>query len=1858
MATTARSAAGRLVTAAMAAVVLMPVLNPPIVVSRHRRTLAAIGGRTIATARVDAHASQAKARDAVPPRESSPATQSSAVAMMESLEQRLLLNGDPLAQPYIIDDGDAAFTTTGEWAITAGAGHAGDIRTITGGAGTATWTFSDVCPGYYYRISATWTPAADRAADTAVTLVDHLNTDAVNPEDRTPDATLGVLHVDQRTAPDDRLDAGSAWEDLDVVLVRGTALSVTLSGAPDAVIVADGVRIERLGTWQPPLGVPSPEFGVDQSHWMYTDPQYTYDYGAGPEPYRVGAKGPYTHYVDNTHPDATDTDNALGTPDRPRLTLPLDLTPGSVVEVHGGPYTYHNYMGPRLGITGTGTAARPIFIRGTGHDAQAVFANEVRVRGSYMVLEYFRTDSFTDPDTGTLHEGLLRVLNPSDHLAFRRGEASNLAPLDNGFRAIWAIVPVKESLGGNSDSAFNDNIVFYDNHVHHNTPAPEDESGLHAICPSGNSRQIWIVDNHMEYNGEDGVQVFYSPAYADHVADHIYIGRNVMHHNGENAVDIKQSSNVIISENLMYGYVPVSFPNGSGSDGVALAIHYQPVNVWVLANEIYDSYLGMRSNGTDAGYVIGNLIHDIHPGDDDDYDPDTIWQSSTAIIGWSNPEFHIACNTIYDVHSGISIPGGGDQSYFIHNNIIANLAQPSHHLGFSVSNVAEQSLVTHNLFYQPDGGVRIKWAGGTATDVAGFQAAAGDRAWANLETDPRFVDAPAGDFRPSWPTSPSPAVDAGTGIQAYVDLFDSLYGVDIAKDVVGVARPQRNGIDIGAFEAANTAPQAVDDAWTTAEDTFLMLLPLVNDTDAEGDTLSIADFAQPSHGTVERVDDTRLRYIPHADWYGTDTFTYTVSDGMGGTATATVTITVTPVNDAPRTQDDDAVTPEDTPVIINVLDNDTDVEDDPLTIVDVTQPAHGAVVDVGDGALRYTPDDDWHGTDRFTYAVSDGQGGTAEATVTVTVDAVNDPPQAADDSAVTAEDTSVAIDVLANDSDVENDPLIFAPHTQPSHGTVSRVGEHLVYVPEPDWFGTDQFIYAIADGMGGTDTATVTITVTPVNDAPRTQDDDAVTPEDTPVIINVLDNDTDVEDDPLTIVDVTQPAHGAVVEAGDGALRYTPDDNWHGTDRFTYTAGDGHGGTATATVTVTVQPVNDPPRAVDDDVTTDEDAPVTVFPLLNDTDVDGDVLSIVDFTQPSHGTVRAGGNGALIYTPADDWFGTDQFTYTAGDGTGSTDSATVTVEVAEAPYVVALDDRGQTTFTDGAGNTVVVNLRGPGTGQVYFPDEGDCDMRRLVLRDTTGRSSLLITSRGWDRHTTIGEVSVDGSLAALVGRDVDLLGDLTVQGSLSKLVLDDVHDARITVGADKTYDPLLTVTLGRATDTSLVSALALRTLVAADWIDTDGHPDAIEAPWLGAMTIRGQRGGSLFGASDSRGDFDAALTLTDTDRRGNSLGRLSITGRLAADMVLARGLGAIQAAQWDDGSLQATTLGTLVVRRSFLADDLDGHLSASIDLVGTFPRGGLSLRRMQVTGAVTDAEITLAGGARTLAASQWNGGSLTAETITSLAVQGRWDSDTLRGDFSGALTLTGAHRRSGLSLARFVATGTVTAPITDGAPGDGETDDASISLAGGAGAVLAGQWHVPAMAATTVKRFTVAPTVWSAGDVAGGFSGVLDLSGESRAGVSLGALTVAGALDSATVRTAGSIGTLAAGALVDSDILAGCREDVERHADDDDDFVDDDAMIRSVFVRGVATSSFGAADRFFRNSNLSAARFGVVRLVNPALPNDTDFGLWARHAGRGEIRAFVCTDDLTGTRWHWRPGRTTTTTGEAFREQNLVVYLV
>ena len=491
--------------------------------------------------------------------------------------------------------------------------------------------------------------------------------------------------------------------------------------------------------------------------------------------------------------------------------------------------------------------------------------------------------------------------------------------------------------------------------------------------------------------------------------------------------------------------------------------------------------------------------------------------------------------------------------------------------------------------------------------------------------------------------------------------------------------------------AVNDAPVARGTTAALDEDTQVAVNALANDSDAEGNALTLTDFTQPQNGTVTCNPLGVCNYTPNPDFNGEDSFTYTVTDNNGGTGTATVRLTVRPVNDAPTARDNAYDATEDQPLRIDgpgVLGNDTDPENNRLRALLDTPPSNGTVTLLPDGSFVYVPNENFNGQDSFTYRANDDLADSNVATVTINVAPANDPPRAQPDTATTAEDAPTTVNVRANDTVGPADEggqtlTVESIAAQPQNGAARVDGDgNVTYTPDANFNGTDTFTYRVCDDGDprACDTATATVTVSPVNDAPRANDDEARTGEDDPALVDVLANDAagpnNETGQTLTITNVTDPANGTAEVVLDGPnagqVRYTPDPDYSGPDSFEYRVCDSGAPQqcATARVDVVVSAVNDAPRAEDDQRSVDEDA-VLRFPAAeltqNDSpgaaDESGQRLTVTEVDAPRNGTVRLDDNGQVVFRPDPDFSGDAGFTYTVCDNGGPRECRTADVSV-------------------------------------------------------------------------------------------------------------------------------------------------------------------------------------------------------------------------------------------------------------------------------------------------------------------------------------------------------------------------------------------------------------------------------------------------------------------------------------------------------------------------------------------------------------------------------------------------------------------
>ncbi|GEM_PF-1406932 len=603
-------------------------------------------------------------------------------------------------------------------------------------------------------------------------------------------------------------------------------------------------------------------------------------------------------------------------------------------------------------------------------------------------------------------------------------------------------------------------------------------------------------------------------------------------------------------------------------------------------------------------------------------------------------------------------------------------------------------------------------------------------------------------------------IDNNDGSWTYIPEADDdtevSFSYDIIDDDGGVINGNAN-LDI---KPVNDAPIATNDAIQTDEDSQVVIDVLANDSDIEGDDLTITSASVSEEQGIVEIVDGKLVFTPAENFNGNATISYTISDGELEDE-AQVSVTVNSVNDAPIALNDATITEEDTSVTIDVLPNDTDIDGDTLSIESASVPSDQGQVEIIDGKLVFTPTENFNGDAEITYTVTDGAL-TDEATVKVTVNAVNDTPvveSSIADQTLAEDFTPYTLDLNTAFSDVDNvDGELSFSVSGNSNIQVAIVNGIATITPTADWNGSEILTFTATDPSGESVSQTVNFTVTPVADIVA---DKATVVEDTATIIKVLGNDTFEGDDKVVSLDTNNgPANGTVSVNPDGSVTYTPNDNYHGTDSFTYIVTSG-GVSESTTVNVDVTPVNDAPVAKDDTEITDEDTDVTIDVLPNDTDVDGDTLSIESASVPeTQGKVEIV-DGKLVFTPAENFNGDAEITYTVTDGQ-LTDEAKVTVTVNpvnDAP-TIKVDAVESITEDAVSTDTVVATLT------VHDTDTPEDELTVLLENNSNGYFVLV------GNEVKLTQAGVDA-----VNNDELNLKDLTISASVSDGVSPTANDS-------------------------------------------------------------------------------------------------------------------------------------------------------------------------------------------------------------------------------------------------------------------------------------------------------------------------------------------------------------------------------------------------------------------------------------------------------------------------------------------------
>ena len=625
---------------------------------------------------------------------------------------------------------------------------------------------------------------------------------------------------------------------------------------------------------------------------------------------------------------------------------------------------------------------------------------------------------------------------------------------------------------------------------------------------------------------------------------------------------------------------------------------------------------------------------------------------------------------------------------------------------------------------------------------------------------------------------------SGANQYAISDLFPNYTdGSSLDQYVPGFGTPIALGSGYGAEElllaligaASDGTTIASDDVATATEDGSILLTAqqlLANDTSFDGDPLAITSVSDGAHGTAALNADGSVTYTPDADFNGEDAFTYTVSDGNGGFDTASVAVTVSPSPDAPVAGDDSLFAQAGTSTVLNVLANDADPDGDALTITAVTNPANGSVVVNANGTLTYTPAAGFTGTDTFSYTVSDGNGGTDAAQVSIVVDDLPTPILQQGSMSFNGNVASAVI-------------LPYDPSHALGQGTLTIAfnadalpARQGLLTKDASGYGTGGHVAVLLEGndlVVRLQSATETFVVS-APDAIVAGEDYHMALSFGPGGMALYLNGELVDTDAHTggIAGNEEPI---VIGANDWASTANSADKLQ--DPFDGTIGlvqlydQRLSGSDIATLAETgAAPTTSDPAALNDAAATDEDTPVTIDVLANDSDPDGDALT-VSSASAANGTVVVNPDDTLTYTPGADFNGSDTITYTVSDGNGGSSSATVAVTVApvnDAP--VANGDTATTNSpvtidvlandTDADGDPLIVTSASAPNGDVvinadntvtYNPHDGfyGVDTLTYTISDGNGGSATATVAVTTLEDTGIPDPVFDQGSASFTG---------------------------------------------------------------------------------------------------------------------------------------------------------------------------------------------------------------------------------------------------------------------------------------------------------------------------------------------------------------------------------------------------------------------------------------------------------------------------------------------------------------------------
>ncbi|MES9988129.1 MAG: Ig-like domain-containing protein, partial [Candidatus Thiodiazotropha endolucinida] len=696
-------------------------------------------------------------------------------------------------------------------------------------------------------------------------------------------------------------------------------------------------------------------------------------------------------------------------------------------------------------------------------------------------------------------------------------------------------------------------------------------------------------------------------------------------------------------------------------------------------------------------------------------------------------------------------------------------------------------------------------------------------------------------------------------------------------------------VTINVTPVSDTTPVANADSITVAEGATATTLvggssTVLNNDTGLGDTpVTVSLVTDVTNGSLTLNSDGTFSYTHDGSENFTDSFTYRVTDNDGQTGDATVTINVTPVSDATPVANADSITVAEGATATTlvggssmVLNNDTGLGDTPVTVSLVTDVTNGSLTLNSDGTFSYTHDGSENFTDSFTYRVTDNDGQTADATVTINITPVSDAtPVANADSITVAEGGTITTlvggssTVLNNDTGLGDTPVIVSLITDVTNGSLTLNGDGTFsYTHDGSENFTDSFTYRITDNDGETADATVTINITPVSDATPVANADSITVAEGATATTlvggsstVLNNDTGLGDTPVTVSLVTDVTNGALTLNSDGTFSYTHDGSENFTDTFTYRVTDNDGETADATVTINITPVSDQtPVANADSITVAEGATATTLVggsstvLNNDTGLGDTPVTVSLVTDVTNGTLILNTDGTFSYTHDGSENFTDSFTYRVTDNDGETADATVTINVTPVSDTTPVANADSITVAEGATATTLVG----GSSTVLNNDTGlgDTPVTVSLVTDVTN-GTLTLNGDGTFSYTHDGSENFTDSFTYRITDNDGETTDATVTINVTP-----VSDATPVANADS-----ITVAEG-ATATTLVGGSSTVLNNDTGLSDTPVTVSLITDVTNGILTLNSD--GTFSYTHDGSDNFTDSFTYRVTDNDGET----------------------------------------------------------------------------------------------------------------------------------------------------------------------------------------------------------------------------------------------------------------------------------------------------------------------------------------------------------------------------------------------------